>query len=95
MDLLAGCEEFNYPFYVNAAFVFCLNVVSTTTSQFVFQASESVTYATQIAGYFFSSICILIRWENMEKSGKNCLFRLFKYPSQEQGNVELSQAPQP
>lgn len=79
---LSGCLKTQYVSITSIAFIFIVNAALASLVQFVFNASPSNMYATQIVGYFLSAAVLVERWYDYEKANNQrsfcCAFSFWK-----------------
>lgn len=84
-NVLSGCLKTHYASITSVVFIFALNAALASMAQFVFGASPSDMYATQITGYFLSAAVLVERWYYCDKSDEQrnvCqLFQFWKKPT--------------
>lgn len=81
-DVLYACNKTGVAFLINTSFIFFLNSVLETVSQFLNRERIEVTYAMQLVGFALSAICFLAAWFRMnKKKDNNHCCRFFKKPT--------------
>lgn len=71
---LAGCLDTHIPSLISSASVIFLNAVLATCALFIFQASPTVMFGTQLIGNIIAALLILERWHYRD-TPKNSLLQ--------------------
>ncbi|OGT42315.1 MAG: hypothetical protein A3F13_07315 [Gammaproteobacteria bacterium RIFCSPHIGHO2_12_FULL_40_19] len=77
-SVLAACNETGFSFSVSVAFIFFLNSLLATLSQFAFKQGPVPTYTTQLTGFMLSAMAVGAAWHQHAKEPRNPFARGFQ-----------------
>lgn len=80
-SVLSSCNEVGFSFSVSLAFIFFLNSMLATVTQFAFKQEAITTYGIQLIGFVFSAMAIVTAWHQQNKNPCNSFMQGFKKAS--------------